>query len=607
MSDDTNGYSDVIDRRKFIKLAGASGASALAGCTGGPEGTPTPKVETVIVEEEGETVVKTVVKEEETPDPRTEVFDATHKGATNTGVPANLHLNPMADQNYDWIAGRLVFERFAAFNFAKDDFDLAALDSWSIDEETVTLTLRDDLTWENGEPVTSRDVVTQFRLMKKLEATLWDFAESVEMQDDKTVVINLQEPSNPTIIKHTIGAGDLRIHGYHPVYKQFLDKPAEEVQTFQWEEDVVGNGPFSFDSKDQQAWTFTRNDNYHKADNINFTRYQLLNRQSNTAIQQGLRGGELDSKVSLFAPPKIVADFPDAVEEVNIPAKWGYGILFNHDHPDYGKREVRQAIAHVINRQQVVDNAGPRTKFPTPVITGIAPKNQKQWLGDQMSDFRSYGVDESQTNRAESLLQQAGYSKSNGKWQDDEGNTLSGDYITPAGWTDWTTASDTVVDQLNSFGFDLKITSRPTGDFFGGYIEGNFSIGSFFWLPGGARSAFPFFPLRYQLDPFVTHNFPEGQRTVPAMDGSGTMTINPLEEIKSVATTQDSAKVKQTIQRVAWHNNHALPMLSLNSKFEQSWLTEDEWITPQEDDLDRKVKWPPHWLPRQGKLLARPP
>lgn len=54
--------SERLGRRKFMKAAaGGTTASLLAGCTGGGGGSsPTPRVVTRIVEEEGETVVKTV-------------------------------------------------------------------------------------------------------------------------------------------------------------------------------------------------------------------------------------------------------------------------------------------------------------------------------------------------------------------------------------------------------------------------------------------------------------------------------------------------------------------------------------------------------------------
>jgi peptide/nickel transport system substrate-binding protein len=318
-------------------------------------------------------------------------------------------------------------------------------------------------------------------------------------------------------------------------------------------------------------------------------------------------GGELDAVYSLFAPPNIANSMPDSVQEINTPSKWGYGIVFNHTHEHFGDVAVRKAIAHVINREAVAGNAGPRTKFAPDVVTGIAPKDQSAWLGDDMSKFETYGKGSSQTEKAAQILRDAGYSKSGGTWQDDSGNAVGGTFVTPAGWTDWTTATNTVVDQLNSFGFDLEINSKPMGDYFGGYVDNNFALGAFYWMPGGARSSFPFFPLRWQMkcpDIDGGHKFPTGEKTIPGMDG-GEMTINPMEEISSVATMQDNEEAVPILRRVAWHHNQTLPFLGVVSKLEQSWVSNRNFELPAQDDPDRKVKWPPHWLPRVGKMAAK--
>lgn len=57
-SDKTDASSS--GRRTFLKTAGVAATGLLAGCTGGGGSTPTPRVETRIVREEGGTVVRTV-------------------------------------------------------------------------------------------------------------------------------------------------------------------------------------------------------------------------------------------------------------------------------------------------------------------------------------------------------------------------------------------------------------------------------------------------------------------------------------------------------------------------------------------------------------------
>ncbi|MFB6189883.1 MAG: ABC transporter substrate-binding protein [Halapricum sp.] len=595
MSNDRRSYDDIVNRRNFMKAAGATGAAALAGCSGGSNsdnGTSDAPENVTSV----------------TPPGKEKVYDTKFVGATNNGVPANLHLNPAATQNYDAVAGAQVFERFVAYNFQKQKFQMAGLEDWSVDGKTFTLTIREGLNWSNGEPVTAQDLVTQLKLAKNLGSAIWDFTESVEKKGKKTVVLHLKKETNPQLLKQTIGAQGNRIYAYHPVYKEYLDKDASKLQKFEWTDNVVGNGAFAPHSKDKQAWKLKRNEEYYNSDYVNFTTMQLLNRSDNTALQQGLMGGELDGVYSLFAPPNIAKSMPKHVQEINTPAKWGYGIVFNHDHKHFGDVNVRKAIAHVINRDAVAGNAGPRTKATPAVETAIAVDDQKSWLGDTMGNFETYGQSASQSQQASSLLEDAGYKKSGGKWKDGSGNTISAKYATPAGWTDWTTATNTVVDQLNSFGLDLKITSKPMGDYFGDYSNGNFGMGAFYWLPGGAKSSFPYFPLRWEMkcpDIGGGHNFPTGEKTIPAMDGSGEMTIDPLAEIKKVATMTDNDKVTETIQRVAWHHNQTLPFVPVTEKKEQTWISGKKFNIPSKNDPSLGVKWATQWLPRVGKISAK--
>lgn len=61
VSNNKDGKSRAVNRRKFLTGLASGAAASVAGCTGGGDGsTPTPRVETRIVTEEGGTVIKTV-------------------------------------------------------------------------------------------------------------------------------------------------------------------------------------------------------------------------------------------------------------------------------------------------------------------------------------------------------------------------------------------------------------------------------------------------------------------------------------------------------------------------------------------------------------------
>ncbi|WP_440988353.1 ABC transporter substrate-binding protein [Haloarchaeobius baliensis] len=586
---DQAGFEDYLTRRSLLAATAATGLTTIAGCSSSSGDSPGDG------EEDGTSTGG---------DDGIDVADATYTTAFN-GDPTDMHFNSFANQNYTWHAGEGIFAPFMQYSFSTDEFVMGALSDVTVEDGTVTLAFRDDLTWSNGDDWTTDDLDVQLQLAEKTGNSLFGYIDGYEIVDEKTAELALTGDTNPQIIKFELT--NYRVDVKKDTHEQFLDAEAAEFLQWAWE-DPVASGPFKFDNKDRQAIELTRNEEFYNAENVNFETHILKAYGGNSAQHQALlTGRQVDAAISLFTPPETADQFADNVQEVRLPAKWGYGMVFNHDDEHFGQRAVRQAVAHVVDRQALVDNAGPRTKTPAPIPCGIASGDQETWLGDWYDQFEDYGVDSSQTDEAAAILEEAGFSRQNGTWTDSDGNPVEAEYLTPAGWTDWVTQTQTAVSQLNDFGFDITISTTPTNDLFGRYSESNFKLGAFYWLPGGARSAFPYFPLQYQLkgtDISDGHNYESkarSEQTIPGPDG-GEMTLTPLETAEMIAQQSSNEDAMPHAKRAAWHNHIELPFLSLVTKFDQSWVTDDEWTTSSEGDATYGVKWPQHWWTHQGDL-----
>ena len=78
--------------------------------------------------------------------------------------------------------------------------------SFSEDGLTLTMTLKDGITFASGNPMTSADVAFSIMRCKNLKdnpSFLADTIESVETPDDKTVVIHLTQPDSAILSKLT--------------------------------------------------------------------------------------------------------------------------------------------------------------------------------------------------------------------------------------------------------------------------------------------------------------------------------------------------------------------------------------------------------------------
>jgi peptide/nickel transport system substrate-binding protein len=128
----------------------------------------------------------------------------------------------------------------------------------SEDHLRITVTLRDDIHWHDGEPITAKDV--KFTMDKIRDPSIpalnkeayFNKLDHVEVVDDKTVIFVWKEPYAPSlhaltqlapIPEHIYGKGD------------FLTNPANRKP--------VGSGPFKFEEwKTSQYISLVRNDDY---------------------------------------------------------------------------------------------------------------------------------------------------------------------------------------------------------------------------------------------------------------------------------------------------------------------------------------------------------
>ncbi|KMT45618.1 hypothetical protein EL22_28885 [Halostagnicola sp. A56] len=162
-------------------------------------------------------------------------------------------------------------------------------------------------------------------------------------------------------------------------------------------------------NRGNQQILLEKRDEHPDSDNINFDKIAFRYLDGNTAVHNSIGANELDSVYSVFAPPNVVDDFPDHIQMETIPGKTGYSLIPQHDHEHAGDRAVRQAIAHVLNREAIVKNVGDTLKQVPPIPVGIASDDQERWISEISDSFDDYGVDTQQTDEASQILRDADY------------------------------------------------------------------------------------------------------------------------------------------------------------------------------------------------------
>ncbi|MCO8245704.1 MULTISPECIES: ABC transporter substrate-binding protein [unclassified Haladaptatus] len=601
MRDESTRYGNVVSRRRVLTMAGTVGVASLAGCNGNSDG------------------------------------DGNGSGDGNGGgngdgiydvqlvsrinqVPTNVQWNPSNPSSVAQWSQYLLFDRFAQYNHGEGKFIPYAVTDWSFGDKSFTMKLRDGLTWADGDDVTTDDIATQLKLGMHTGTGYSDYTKSIEAKDDSTVVMHFSQPVNRTIVKIHVLANNL-VQQKKSVFGKYLDEIEKneknglrKLQNFAWKEPIA-SGPFAFKSTSPQQLVTERRDDHPDSDEINFEKYVFRYiGGGNEAVHQQMTSNQIDA-CAVFAPKRIVEQLPDSWQQVEFSSGVGYGLVPQFDHKHAGDRAVRQAIAYVLDRDAIVKNAGPASKKPAELSAGLASDTLDKWLGDAQSDFTDYGKSESKTGKATKVLKDAGYEKRGGTWHDSDGDVVNLPVQVPSEWSDWVTATQTVVDQLKSFGFKSNVDGRSFGNLQGQvWPNGNFVLASGGWLPGGVQATFPYFSLRQMLLENYrgfTYNYPaanpdrggkRGTVTVPKRDGSGELTVNPSERLKEMSHATSDSKVKTIATEQAWVTNQDLPILPVAEKQTQVFLTDDQWDVPKEGATVSKVRWTHTWLPRRGKM-----
>src|SRR5579859_1757854 len=122
--------------------------------------------------------------------------------------PTNLNIYAPGVSRSDTGLHQLIYEYFFYYNLQTGEFIpwLAESYQYSPDFTSMTVKLRDGVTWNDGQPFTPDDVVFTYDLMRKNPTMAWaaeanGAVASVEKVDDLTVKFNLTKP-NPRFHKY---------------------------------------------------------------------------------------------------------------------------------------------------------------------------------------------------------------------------------------------------------------------------------------------------------------------------------------------------------------------------------------------------------------------
>jgi peptide/nickel transport system substrate-binding protein len=368
-------------RRDFLKLAGLTSAGlALAACGTPPAPTPEPS--------DSATSARPVPRGKAQPVPREETLMLANGDGSDIGI-----CNPYAS-GFNHQRGLAAMMEplyfYSAFTGETIPWLADGEPVYADDNTSVTIKIRSDAYWSDGEKFDANDVVFTVNMLrdKKNEAMAYaadmrEWVDSAEAPDDTTVEISFTKPAPRFVFDYLYFKNDL---GIFLVPEHIFSKQKNQYGFLFYDPAKnwpVVTGPYQMVDWTAQQRLLDRRDDWWAVDAgvaqmPGPKRIIVIPFTDPTNTAQQLINNELDSSLDLRPPviKQVVAKNEKIVAWTDRHAPYGYvdwwpqSLFFNCAVPPYDDLDVRRAVNHAIDRQQLVDigyeGAGTISELPFP-------------------------------------------------------------------------------------------------------------------------------------------------------------------------------------------------------------------------------------------------
>lgn len=359
---------------------------------------------------------------------------------------------------------------------------------FSADYTELTVKLRPNITWSDGMPFTTSDVVFTINMLRNNAPDLFS---SFDMKNAVKDIVAL----DPLSVKFTLNAPNpnfmiqyfqwVQDQGF-PIVPEHIFKGQPDLKTFTNHDISKGwpvvTGPWKlvFSSPTQKIWD--RRDDWWGAKTgfhplPAMKRIIILPRYEDPKLTQLLAAGEIDcshnlqpadTKTALSRNPKLEVFQVDKKPPYGAIDGWTNCIKINCAKPPYNDPDIRWALNHAINRKQIIDvgfqGSGEFTVLPLPAYPVMKP------YFDAVQDIlKKYPIDSYDPKKTAEIMQGKGYTKgSDGIWAKD-GKRFAFTIINAPGFFE--TFVPVIAQQFKQAGFDATFkfptnanTLEATGD-----------------------------------------------------------------------------------------------------------------------------------------------
>ncbi|MCM3779395.1 ABC transporter substrate-binding protein [Microbacterium hydrocarbonoxydans] len=497
-------------------------------------------------------------------------------------TPITANYNPFAPTVLHGALGP-IYEPLFFFNKTADSEPEGMIgDTYEYNEDgtVITITIKPDLKWSDGEPLTAADVAFSFNY--EANNPEGNGLVSAEATDDTTVVLTYSTAQFTTEFQRLGSTYILPEHIWADVddYANFAN------------EEPVGSGPYVVDKTTSESYTLVANENFRGADDLGVKKVQYIAVDNNQTAQDLLAAGKLDW-TGMFIPNPDDVTANGAISWINTPQD--PTVLYTCSNAELGCSgpqtdvAVRQALNAAIDRSTIKDKAFVGLTGDISPTYALLPRDEK-WVADSANEVSPQEPDAAE---AGSILEAAGYTKGSDGIYEKGGQKVELTLTSVDGWTDYNDAAKLIAEQAEAAGIKINASTVQWQEFSDSRQSGDFQL-----IVGGMIGTSVADPFQIYRDWFggttVGSTGPVGEE-VPTGRWNFSRYNNPVvdQAVQSAISTNDEATKKQLYGTIQTEIVRDLPYIPLVINATQTFYnTKDYTGWPTEDDL---YAFPPSW------------
>ncbi|MBC9715465.1 peptide-binding protein [Streptomyces sp. TRM66268-LWL] len=338
-------------------------------------------------------------------------------------------------------------------------------------------TLRSGLKFANGDELTSKDV--KFSIQRTL-----DIGKSLPAEENSGVssllagIDTVEAVSDTKVVFHLKGSDATFPHKLATPAAGIVDSEAYDPKKLRDGFQLDGSGPYTLETETKKVdgaeqvvkAVFTKNPNYKGTLKVNSDKLEIRTFEKASQMSTALKSGDIDVMGRTIEPAQIkdfTAGDDEGIELVEMPGLEIRYLGFDTDAPAVKDKAVRQAMAQVVNRTDLVAEV-----YGTAAeeLFSLVPTSI---TGHTNSFFNKYS--EPSKAKAAQYLSKAGVKTP---------VPLTLNYTTDHYGEVTKQEFEVLRDQLNESGlFDVTIEGKPWKDFRPAELKGEYAVYGMGWFP----------------------------------------------------------------------------------------------------------------------------